>query len=66
MVIEGKKIADIQKEQRQSWDELTVEEHMEIYLRQGIERKEAMKMIAKDRGVGKREIYQILINKEDI
>ena len=66
MVIEGKKIADIQKEQRQSWDELTVEEHMEIYLRQGIERKEAMKMIAKDRGVGKREIYQILVNKEDI
>lgn len=39
---------------------------MEIYLRQGIERKEAMKMIAKDRGVGKREIYQILVNKEDI
>ena len=66
LVIEGKKIADIQKEQRQSWDELTVEEHMEIYLRQGIERKEAMKMIAKDRGVGKRENYQILINKEDI
>lgn len=65
LVIEGKRIADLQKEQRQSWDELTIEEHMEMYVSQGIERKEAMKMTARDRGIGKREIYQILVNKEE-
>lgn len=64
LVIEGKRIADLQKEQRQSWDELTVEEHMEMYISQGIERKEAMKMTAKDRGIGKREIYQLLVDKK--
>lgn len=66
LVIEGKRIADIKKEQRESWDEMTVEEHVGMYLSQGMERKEAMKMTAKDRGVGKREIYQALVNKEGL
>lgn len=64
IVIEGKKIADLQKEQRQSWEDMEVKDHMEMYLSQGLERKEAMKMVAKDRGVGKREIYQELMKKE--
>ena len=40
---------------------MSIEEHMEYYLSQGIEKKEAMKRVAKDRGVGKREIYQALL-----
>ena len=42
-------------------EELSVEEHMEHYLSQGIEKKEAMKLVAKDRGVSKRDIYQELL-----
>ena len=34
---------------------------MEVYEKQGIARKEAMKLVAKDRGVTKREIYQALL-----
>ncbi len=63
IVIEGKKIADLQKEQQKSWEDLGIDEHMEIYLSQGIEKKEAMKQVAKDRGVSKREIYQALVGK---
>ena len=63
IVIEGKKIADLQKEQQKSWEDLGIDEHMEIYLSQGIEKKEAMKQVAKDRGVSKREIYQTLVGK---
>jgi len=37
--------------------EMTVEEHMAYYEAQGMDSKSAMKQVAKDRGVGKREIY---------
>ncbi|MCI8854002.1 MAG: 16S rRNA (cytidine(1402)-2'-O)-methyltransferase [Lachnospiraceae bacterium] len=61
LVIQGKSQDEVKQEQRASWEQLTVEEHMQLYLEQGMERKEAMKAVAKDRGVGKREIYQQLL-----
>lgn len=61
IVIEGKRISDIKKEQVQSWEEMTMEDHMEYYESQGIAKKEAMRMVAKDRGIGKRDVYQYLI-----
>ncbi len=63
LVIEGKSRRAIEEENRASWEEISVEEHMEIYEKQGIPHKEAMKMVAKDRGVTKREIYQYLLGK---
>ena len=47
-----------------SWEEISIEEHMEIYESKGLSRKDAMKQVAKDRGVSKREIYQYLVNGE--
>lgn len=61
MVIEGKSRDAIRAKEQQRWEELSVEEHMEHYLSQGIEKKEAMKLVAKDRGVSKRDIYQELL-----
>ena len=61
LVIEGKSRAQIQKEQQQSWESMSIEEHMQYYESQGIARKEAMKLVAKDRGVSKRDIYQSLL-----
>ena len=61
LVIEGKSRAQIQKEQQQSWESMSIEEHMQYYESQGIARKEAMKLVAKDRGVSKRHIYQSLL-----
>lgn len=63
LVIEGRSRSEIEQEERQSWEEISIEEHMEIYEKQGIQRKEAMKLVAKDRGVTKREIYQYMIQK---
>lgn len=59
LVINGKSRADIRLEEQQRWESMTVEEHMAHYLAQGIDKKEAMKRVAKDRGVPKREIYRI-------
>lgn len=65
LVIEGKSKAIRQMEEEQSWQTLSLEEHMQYYEDQGIERKEAMKQVAKDRGVSRRDIYQQLFVKED-
>lgn len=61
LVIEGKSMQEIEEEQKKSWESMTIEEHMAIYENQGVNRKEAMKLVAKDRGVSKRDIYQALL-----
>lgn len=64
IVIQGKSVEELKKEQIESWEELSLEEHMERYTGQGMDRKEAMKAVAKDRGVSKREVYQGLLEGE--
>lgn len=61
IVIEGKSRQELLESEREKWQEITIEEHMELYLCQGKDKKEAMKLVAKDRGVSKREIYQALL-----
>lgn len=61
LVLEGKNREDVQKDEQASWEIMTIAEHMAFYEEQGIDRKSAMKMVAADRGVGKREIYQALL-----
>ena len=61
LVICGKSREEIVKEQQASWEEMSIEEHMAHYEAQGIDHKEAMKLVAKDRGVSKRDIYQYLV-----
>ena len=65
LVIEGRSREELMQEQQQSWEAISVEEHMERYLGTGMDRKSAMKQVAKDRGVGKREIYQMLLDAEN-
>lgn len=64
LVIEGKHLEDIEQEERQKWEDISLENHMQIYLSQGLEKKAAMKKVAKDRGVAKREIYNQLVQEE--
>lgn len=61
LVIEGVMRAQLEKEQQAAWADMSVEEHMAHYESQGIDRKEAMRLVAKDRGVSKRDIYQSLL-----
>lgn len=64
LVVEGKSLWEKQKEAQASWEEMSIAEHMDLYEKQGMNRKDAMKQVAKDRGVGKREIYQYLLDQE--
>ena len=61
MVIEGKSFDDIKAEEQARWEDMTIEAHMAHYEAQGIDHKEAMKRVAKDRGVSKRDIYKALL-----
>lgn len=61
LVIEGRSREQIAQEEKAQWEEMSIEEHMEHYLSQGIDKKKAMKKVAKDRGVSKRDIYNALI-----
>lgn len=61
LVIEGRSREQIAQEEKAQWEEMSIEEHIEHYLSQGIDKKEAMKKVAKDRGVSKRDIYNALI-----
>ena len=61
MVIEGKSREEIRAEEKAQWEEMDIEAHMEYYLERGMGKKEAMKQVAKDRGVSKRDIYQALL-----
>ncbi|WP_346664174.1 16S rRNA (cytidine(1402)-2'-O)-methyltransferase [uncultured Merdimonas sp.] len=65
LVIRGKDAEEIRREQQQSWEEISLEAHMEQYLTKGMDRKEAMKQVAKDRGVSKREVYQALLQQKE-
>lgn len=57
LVVEGKSAETLRQEEIERWESMTIEEHMAYYENQGIDSKTAMKQVAKDRGVGKREIY---------
>lgn len=63
LVMEGRSRASIEEEKQQSFQEISLQEHMRMYEDQGLDRKEAMKQVARDRGVGKREIYQALLEE---
>ena len=61
LVIHGRDPREARQEEVRAWEEISLEEHMERYLGQGMDRKEAMKQVARDRGVSKRDIYRQLL-----
>lgn len=65
LVIEGKKQEELQKERQEAWKEMSLEEHMKFYEAQGTPHKEAMRLVAKDRGLSRREVYQALLKTEE-
>ena len=65
LVLEGVSQRKLDEEQQQSWESMSIEDHMALYMSRGLPKKEAMKRVAADRGVTKRDIYQYLIDHEE-
>ncbi len=61
LVVEGRSRSSLKQEQQTQWEAMSIGEHMKLYEDRGMDHKEAMKQVARDRGVGKREIYRALL-----
>ncbi len=64
LVIEGKSYEDIERESRAEWMKMRIQDHMEYYEKTGVSRKDAMKLVALDRGISKRDVYRELLNED--
>ena len=64
LVFEGKSRQALKKEAQEQWMEMSLTEHMDVYLKQGMDKKEAMKLVAKDRGLRKRDVYNELLKMQ--
>ena len=62
LIIEGKRIEEIEEEKKSQWINLTVEEHILSYMNNGMNKKDAIKKVAKDRNLPKNEIYKFSTN----
>ena len=61
LVLEGEDAAVLEQQEQKKWESIPLEEHMEQYLSQGMDRKEAMRAVAKDRGMTKNQVYKSLL-----
>lgn len=61
LCIAGKSRQQVEEEQKAKWEEISLEEHVQSYVNQGMDKKEAMKAVAKDRGLSKRDVYNALL-----
>lgn len=66
LVIKGKSYAEREKEEQTDFLKMDINDHLEVYIKQGIDKKDAMKLVAKDRGISKREVYSQLLENENI
>ena len=64
LVIEGRDREKDEIEKQKNWMNMKLTEHMNLYLKQGMDKKSAMKQVAKDRGVSKRDVYNELLKEE--
>ena len=62
LVIEGKSDEDIKSEREALWSDLSIEEHLIKVIESGIDKKEAIKLVAKERGLTKKEVYKYSVN----
>lgn len=62
LVLEGKKLEEIKEEKREEWINLSIEEHIVKYIKDGISKKDAIKLVAKERELPKSEVYKFSTN----
>ena len=62
LVISGKTESEIKAEKEQELSGISVEQQLINLINSGIDKKEAIKLVAKEREIPKKEVYKIAIN----
>jgi len=65
LVLEGRSRLEVRQAEQENWKAMSLEDHMALYMEKGMDRKEAMKQVARDRGCSKRDVYQQLLEQEE-
>ena len=65
LVLEGISQKELDSQAQASWEAISLPEHMERYLAQNMDKKTAMKKVAQDRGISKRDVYQALLEQKE-
>ncbi|GKX32228.1 ribosomal RNA small subunit methyltransferase I [Vallitalea longa] len=65
LIIEGKPLDELRNEEIEKWENISIKDHFDKYIKEGLDKKSAMKKVAKDRGTSKRDIYNYLIRLKD-
>lgn len=65
LVLEGKSLEEKEKEEQEKFQAIPIEVAVKEYEDKGLDRKEAMKAVAKERGISKRDVYQYLLGLEE-
>ena len=60
LVVSGINEEEKNVEEIKRWESLSIKEHIDMYINMGIDEKEAMKKVASDRNINKREVYKTL------
>ncbi len=63
LVIAGRSFEELEQKERDKWEEVSLAEHVKMYIDKGMDKKEAMKAVAADRGISKRDVYNALLEK---
>lgn len=58
LVIEGRDRQELLDEKRGEWDMMSIPEHVRLYEERGDDKKTAMKKVAQERGISKRDVYR--------
>ena len=61
LVMEGVSFEALEEEERKQWETMSIPEHVTYYMEQGMDKKAAMKQVAADRGISKRDVYRELL-----
>jgi 16S rRNA (cytidine1402-2'-O)-methyltransferase len=62
IVMEGKNSEELLYEKQQAFENITIEEHIKAHMGKGLEKKEAIKAVAKERGISKSEVYKFSLD----
>ncbi len=61
LMVEGISEEVVFESRKKDWNTMSLEEHMKLYISEGLDKKDAMKKVAEDRGISKREVYNGLL-----
>lgn len=63
LILEGADEQLLKETEKNTWIGISLEEHVRIYTDKGLDKKEAMKKVADERGISKRDVYNSFLNK---